>query len=142
MSFLRFSVSQLDIDSGVEGGLFGAAYALECSDDVQEDDRSALQELLAWFEEHLPTPERFNRTSSKGYYRRTTKGIAWFRDSAKEHIARMHELKLIVEANGYQVMLVREDRIGYVVLRGRGAGYRRTVRRHPDSRMTRRRHGE
>ena len=63
----------------------------------------------------LATPRRFNRSTSKGYYRRAAKGIAWFRDTATEHVARMHEMKRIVEANGYVVTLVREDRIGYIV---------------------------
>lgn len=115
MAFLRFVVSQLDSDSGVEGGLFGAAYALLDLGGLPEHDRSMLRGLLAWFEEHLPTPKRFNRSSSKGYYRRSPKGIAWFRDSATEHIARMQGLKRVVEANGYAVTLVRENRVGYVV---------------------------
>lgn len=115
MTFLRFVVSQPNPDSGVEGGLFGAAYAIQRGDDVSEVDGSTLRDLLAWFEEHLPTPERFNRTSSKGYYRRTPKGIAWFRDTASEHIAKMHQLKRIVELNGYAVSLIQEDRVGYLV---------------------------
>ena len=115
MTFLRFVVPQLDCDSGVESGLFGAAYALQQNDKVTEADRSIVRDHLNWFDEHLPKPERFNRTSSKGFYRRAPKGIAWFRDSAKEHIGRMHELKNFVETHGYPVTLVREDRIGYVV---------------------------
>ncbi len=115
MAFLRFIVSQSNPDSGVEGGLFGAAYVLQRSDDLPEADRAALRALLAWFEKHLLTPERFNRTSSKGYYRRTPKGISWFRDTASEHISKMHDLKRIAEANGYEVAVIQEDRVGYLV---------------------------
>ena len=115
MTFLRFVVSQKDSDSGVEGGLFGAAYSLWRSDDTSTADRTTLREILDWFSENLATPERFNRTSSKGYYRRAPRGISWFRDSATDHLAKMHELKRIVEVNGYVVSVVQEEKIGYVV---------------------------
>jgi len=58
---------------------------------------------------------RFSRSASKGYYRRATKGIAWFRDDAVEHISRMFELKRVMEANGHSVHVVRENRVGYIV---------------------------
>src|SRR5262245_59423554 len=44
-----------------------------------------------------------------------TKGIAWFRDDAQEHISRMHEIKRVLEAHGHVVHVLTEDRIGYVV---------------------------
>jgi len=115
MAFLRFVTSELHRDSGVKNGLFSAAYALRDSDTVSEVDRHSLKDLLAWFESHLSVPDRFNRSSSKGYYRRATKGIAWLRDTATEHISRMQDMKRIVEANGYYVGLVRADRVGYVI---------------------------
>ena len=102
-------------DTGVADGLFGVAYAVRDSEETSTSDRESLTEQLAWFLQNLPIPKRFNRSSSKGYYRRRTKGIAWFRDDAQEHISRMHVIKRIVEANGHAVHLVREDRIGYVV---------------------------
>jgi hypothetical protein len=115
MAFLRFVVPEVDADSGVETGLFRIAYALSDSVQVCGQHRKLLKEQLHWFEEHLPTPERFNRTSSKGYYRRATKGIAWFKDTASEHLTRMHTMKRIAESNGHAVHLIRENRIGYVV---------------------------
>ena len=77
--------------------------------------RETLLDSLAWFDEHLPTPDRFNRSKSKGYYRRDTRGIAWFRESATECLARMHELKRVLEANGHPVSIIREGRVGYIV---------------------------
>jgi hypothetical protein len=115
MAFIRFVVSEVHPDSGVNNGLFDLAYTLRDADDVSNEDRQVLADQLAWFAQRLSTPKRFNRSSSKGYYRRTTRGIAWFRDTAIEHIARMHEMRRIVEANGHAVELIREERIGYVV---------------------------
>lgn len=109
MAFLRFILSKQHPGSGFDDGLFGLAYTLCDSPDVILENREALRDSLAWFEKHLPTPKRFNRTTSKGYYRRNTRGIAWFRDSATECIARMHELKRLLEANGHLVSMIRED---------------------------------
>jgi hypothetical protein len=57
MSFLRFVVSPIDADSGVERGLIGVAYTLREREGVQEAHRFALRDHLAWFEEHLPIPD-------------------------------------------------------------------------------------
>ena len=95
--------------------MFGVAYQLQDAPEVRAEDRESLRDVLAWFENHLTTPDRFNRSGSKGYYRRRTCGIAWFRDSADECISRMHILKRILEAYGHSVQLVREDRVGYIV---------------------------
>ena len=93
MGFIRFVLSKPHPDSGVEDGLFRLAYKLRDNPAVDVRDRCLLTETLAWFEKHLPKPERFNRSSSKGYYRRNTKGIAWFRDTATDRVAKMHKIK-------------------------------------------------
>lgn len=115
MAFLRFILSKRHPDSGVETGLFSLAYRLRDDPSVDPWDQQSLRDCLAWFETHLPTPARFNRSNSKGYYRRTTRGIAWFRDSARECLARMHLVKDVLEAQGHQVTMIREDRVGYIV---------------------------
>lgn len=95
--------------------MFSAAYKLRDSPDLTPHVHDELGNCLEWFEKHLPIPKRFNRTTSKGHYRRNTRGIAWFRDSAAECIARMHQLKRILEAHGYFVAMIIEERIGCVV---------------------------
>src|SRR5262245_47836660 len=115
MAYLRFVLAVDHQDTGVPDGVFGTAYDLLEADEISKNDRKALSDQLAWFSQNLPVPERFNRSVSKGYYRRKTKGIAWFRDSAHEHISRMHEIKRVLEANGHVVYIVQEERIGYVV---------------------------
>lgn len=115
LAFLRFVCAGLDRDSGTHTGAFSVAYELLATSDLSELDRALLREHLAWFETHLPTPARFNRTKSKGYYRRKTHGIAWFRETATECLKRMHALKAILEMHGHIVSLVREERVGYIV---------------------------
>lgn len=115
MRFLRFVLAQRDADSGVESGPFEAAYKLRDSGNVDAADREILAEQLRWFEQHLDTPSRFNRSTSKGYYRRNTSGIAWFKDTATEHVARMHSVAAILKRYGCPVSTLSRARVGYVV---------------------------
>lgn len=63
-----------------------------------------------------PTDTRaLQQVDFEGILSAKDEGIAWFRDDALEHISRMHEMKRVLEANGYAMHIVREDRIGYVV---------------------------
>jgi hypothetical protein len=115
MGFVRFVLTRLDPDSGVETGPFGLAYTLRESPDVEPADRDLLVENLTWLEKNLVTPTRFNRTKSKGFYRRNTHGIAWFKDTATEHLARMHQIKGILERHGHAVSIVFQSRVGYLI---------------------------
>jgi hypothetical protein len=82
---------------------------------VEDEDRRLLTELLHWFGENLATPDRFHRSKSKGFYRRTTRGIAWFKDSASDCLSRMHRMRVILEKYGHPVTMLTEGRVGYVV---------------------------
>lgn len=114
MRFIRFVLASRDPDSGVEAGTFTLAYKLRDSPHLQAADRELLTETLAWFGKNLETPTRFNRSTSKGFYRRNTRGIAWFKDTATEHLARMHSIKAILEKYGHSVTMLSETRVGYV----------------------------
>src|SRR6266571_2316998 len=115
IAFIRFTLAKRHPDSGVEDGLFGLAYALQDDPAVDAQDRRILTDHLEWFETNLPKPDRFSRSQSKGYYRRSTRGIAWFRDSATECLSHMHHIKDILEAQGHQVTMLCETRVGNFV---------------------------
>ena len=113
--FVRFVVAERDSGTGLELGVFQVAYGLRDRPDIPEIHRATLRDTLAWFGKNLPEPARFNRTRSKGYERRKTRGIAWFRDTATEHIAQVQQLSVVLEAHGYHVSMLHEERLGYVV---------------------------
>jgi len=84
-TYLRFVLSPMNPDTGVRAGVFSAAYKLRDSDESADAERTELRELLDWFHANLNKPDRFNRTKSKGFYRRRTKAISWFKSEATEH---------------------------------------------------------
>lgn len=95
--------------------MFSAAYALKDGTELSSAAAATLSGLLRWFEENLEQPERFNRSKSKGYYRRPTKGISWFKPGASEHISKAFELSEILREHGHHVEMRKSRRPGYVV---------------------------
>jgi hypothetical protein len=114
-TLLRFVLQRSHPDTGVEEGVFGAAYELRDGIAISASDRLSLEGLLAWFRVNLAVPQRFNSSKSKGYYRKKAAGISWLKPTAREHIAQMRALVAILEGNGYRVSQITTDRPGYVV---------------------------
>jgi hypothetical protein len=113
--FVRFVVpSRIHAESQVAMGAIALAYQLVDEEAIADADRGELARWLRWFEDHLPVPDRFNRTTSKGWYRRNTRGIAWLRATANEHIEAMRALGVVVTRCGFPVAELRADRVGYV----------------------------
>lgn len=110
MTFVRFVVpSVTDEDSQTAIGVVAFAYRL-----MDSAPTSELAVALTWFENNLDVPDRFNRTKSKGWYRRQTRGISWLRASATEHVDAMTRLAYIVESLGYATARITTERPGYV----------------------------
>src|SRR4051794_26863709 len=112
-ALIRFASIRPHPDTGVEEGIFSAAYALRDDASTVASDRQAVEALLAWFEANLLKPKRFNRTTSKGYYRRKMQGVSWLKPSAIAHIAKMRELSAVLTRNGHHVSQITADRPGY-----------------------------
>lgn len=115
MAFIRFVLPVTNKDSTLNEGLFRLAYAFRDDPTVNDADRKLLIDITTWFDKNLLAPTRFNRTSSKGHYRRATRGISWFRDTATDCVTRMFELKRILETYGHHITVIQETRPGYVV---------------------------
>ncbi len=112
--FIRFAIDHRDADSGRGLGIFHAAEHLRDRGRLQPWEADALQEFRDWFGDNLKSPTRFT-TAKPPYYRKQPKAIAWFKDTAKEHIRRIRQMVEILERYGMIVHTYRADRVGYVV---------------------------
>lgn len=113
--YLRFVLQKTNSESSVREGLFPTAYALARGSELTAEDRTELASLLAWFDNNLKTPARFNRSSSKGYYRRAAKGIAWLKPTATVQLDQMRVLATLIARNGHFAEMIKTDRPGYIV---------------------------
>jgi len=110
--YIRFAVNKNDEDSGRRIGLFHIAKDLCESGIVNAYEEEQLLSIRDWFSEHLEKPKSFT-TSRKPHA--TNVAISWFKDSAKEHISKMYEIALILEAHGIFVEVIKTSRPGYIV---------------------------
>ena len=113
--YIRFVVLRANTSTGVRDGVFTTANELRDGDGLSDWEFEEIRQLLAWFGEHLETPTRFNRTSSKGWYRRSARGISWLRTTAVEHVTKMRALVAILESHGHHVTVIKAANPGYIV---------------------------
>lgn len=110
--YLRFVVPTLHEMSNRRTGVFQEIYRLMRCNELFAFEEQRAREILDWFNEHLTEPTRF-ATSPRP--RAAARAISWSKDSATEHIARMHELANILDAHGIVVETIRTVRPGYIV---------------------------
>lgn len=90
-----------------------AAARLSKSNHIARSDKERLEEIIRWFSVNLETPSRFTRTRNASHKR--TRGIAWFKDTAAEHLRRARAAARILEEHGIAVDTIETERPGYTV---------------------------
>jgi hypothetical protein len=114
-TLVRLVLAERHEVSGYRDGFFRTAYRLRRQHVLSVEDHKVLDTLLKWFGTNLSVPARFNRSRSKGYDRRNTRGISWFRESADEQISKAHQVAALLRKYGYDVFEVRTERPGFVI---------------------------
>jgi hypothetical protein len=113
VGFLRFVVTDLDPDSGRRQGVLQAAFSLRDRGELSADERATLSAIGVWLDAHLPKPARLSRKRNNSH--RTPMAISWFKDSARQHVAKVREVAALLEARGIRVETIATDRPGYIV---------------------------
>lgn len=112
--YLRFVVADVHEDSGKELGVFHAVRNLRDAGKLHPHEEEQHDLIREWFNENLEKPTRFT-AAKPPFYRKQSKAISWFKDNAREHIARVRELVVILQHHGVSVQMLKTDRVGYVV---------------------------
>jgi hypothetical protein len=114
--YIRFVCYQLVASRRQRLGLFQAiADAREC-EDAQPWALKQIGELYGWFQQNLRVP---SLVSSAGWKGAGQPGLSWFKPVATEHIKRMHQLKLALEACGVHVDILTTRDPGRVIWQDR-----------------------
>jgi hypothetical protein len=110
--FVRFVIHQNDGESGRRQGLFQALSELSEDGLLLDFEQKQHDEVYEWFRQNLKKPRSFTR-STKPHAKKVA--LSWFKDSATEHIAKMHHLAQILVSHGTLVDIIQTERPGYVV---------------------------
>ena len=111
---MRFVVADIDEDSERALGVFHAVWNLREAGKLYPHDEEQHDSIRWWFDDNLEKPTRFT-ASKPPFYRKKSKAISWFKDSATEHLARVRELVAILETYGVPVRMLKARQVGYVV---------------------------
>lgn len=110
--YIRFAIHSKDEDSGRRQGIFQTLVDVREAGLLYDYEVERVTEIHKWFNKYLEKPSSFNRSSKP---HSLNKAISWYKDSAKEHIAYMRELAVILEGHGVEVLMLQTERPGYVV---------------------------
>ena len=77
-------------------------YYIQHRVDTLSDDKEQLKNIYSWFKENLDAPPWFKNPEGRSH---EYSSISWFKDTAKEHILKIHEMSLILEK--YDIFIER-----------------------------------
>jgi hypothetical protein len=112
--YIRFVGVDVSADSERALGALHSVFRLRDAGQLYSYEREEVDAITHWFNKNLKRPTRFT-TSKPPFYRKQSRAISWLRDNAREHIARMRDLVVILENHGVVVRMLKANRIGYVV---------------------------
>jgi hypothetical protein len=113
--FVRFVTAEIEPGSNQPTGIIQAAYRLRDGDALSVQTREELNAELEWFKSHLPEPDRFVLTRSKGFYRRQSVAISWFKAEGDACILHAERLGQMLKECGVPVQRLRTTHPGYIV---------------------------
>ena len=113
--FVRFVTTEIEPDSNQPTGIIQAAYRLCDCDALTLQTRKEFIAELDWFKSNLAEPDRFVLTRSKGFYRRQSVAISWFKAGADACIAHAERLGQMLKKSGVPVQRLRTTHPGYIV---------------------------
>jgi hypothetical protein len=112
--YLRFVVPEIHEASGRELGVFHAMRNLREQGKLSQHEEDEHDSIRDWFNANLERPTRFT-ASKPPHYRKKSKAISWFKDTAHDHLGKVRSLVAILQNHGVSVQMLKTDRVGYVV---------------------------
>ncbi len=115
--FYRFEMQTKNLVTGVPDGVFVRAYEVLNNEpgDIPNYHQENMETYIDWFRKNLKKPSKLNSSTSKGAYRRYTKGVSYFKDTALDHIMRVRDIAAILEDCGFAVSERSTTKPGYIV---------------------------
>jgi hypothetical protein len=110
--FVRFVVGADAENAAWLTGVITEARLLRDAGELYDYESERLEAIFDWFNEHLPCPPFGKKHRSSEW---TRDAVAWFRADAREPIARMWDIVVILREHGTAVRMITTERPGRIV---------------------------
>ena len=110
--YIRFITQFINEDEEPETGIFHALRSVAEHSLTQNEDATQLKTLNKWFNINLDRPDKFSNASR---HHPEAISLSWFKDSAKEHIAKVYEIASILEKYHLVIERVVSKNPGYII---------------------------
>ncbi len=110
--FIRFVVGSDGQNHKALTGIFFGAWSLRKRCELTAEEEVRLDALYGWFNVHVPVPPfatgRFSHDA-----------VAWFKDHAREPVAKMWDIVTLLREHGVEIRFLRSPNPGKVVYEDR-----------------------
>ena len=113
MAYLRFVIQERSKDSGYRYGFLRGAEVIRRRGTLSVHEDQRLREIFEWFNRRLPGPSKVSRTRNASH--KVSRCLAWFKDSASEHIALAREVVELLREHNFTVETIFTERPGFIV---------------------------
>jgi hypothetical protein len=110
--YIRFTTEFVNEYGETHTGIFSALRFVREWSLTQDEDVQKLKELRSWFNVNLEAPSRFSNASNKSP---AAVSLSWFKDTSKEHIKKIYEIREVLNKYGIIVEVVTTKNPGYIV---------------------------
>lgn len=109
---IRFVTDGRHPPYGHRTGIFPSAYKARREKWLSSGNHDELCDLLLWFKDNLPIPDRF---AASRRHNAKHSGISWIRASAHDHMRRLRRIAELLQSIGTSVDELRTTRPGYIL---------------------------
>jgi hypothetical protein len=110
--YIRFITEFINEYGETHTGIFSALRFVRELDFAQDEDVVVLKRLRKWFNENLEAPDKFSNAKNKNP---ESISLSWFKDSSKEHIKKIYEIREVLDKYGVVVEVVTTKNPGYII---------------------------
>lgn len=110
--YIRFITQFVNDEGETYTGIFSALRFIRERPLTQEEDVVHLKSIREWFNVNLEAPTKFSNANNKNP---APISLSWFKDSSKEHIKKIYEIREVLYKYGIIVEVVTAKNPGYII---------------------------
>jgi hypothetical protein len=110
--YIRFITEFVNEYGETHTGIFSALRFVREGSLTQDEDVNKLKELRAWFNLNLAAPDKFSNAKNKNP---SSISLSWFKDSSKEHVKKIYEIREVLYKYGVVVDVVTTKNPGNII---------------------------